>query len=108
MTLWLPLLNHGMGQEPISRRIASLVPRDSCVLVHGLSHAQIAGLRYHGDLKLQITREGKRSACRALVVDPRSYTTLEKSIDLSQWRLLTQVPRLRENRDHLLLFLRRD
>ena len=108
MTLWLPLLNHGMGQEPISRRIASLVPRDSCVLAHGLSHAQIAGLRYHGELTLEIAREHKASGCQALVVDPRAYATLEKVVNLNQWSLLTQVPRLRENRDHLLLFLRRD
>jgi 4-amino-4-deoxy-L-arabinose transferase-like glycosyltransferase len=108
MTLWLPLLNHGMGQEPISRRIASLVPRDRCVLAHGLSHAQIAGLRYHGELTLEIAREHKASGCQALVVDPRAYATLEKLVNLNQWSLLTQVPRLRENRDHLLLFLRRD
>lgn len=106
MTLWLPLLNHGMGQEPISRRIASLVPADSCVLVHGLSHAQIAGLRYHGQLSLQKARPGVASSCRALVVEPRAYATLDQTLDLAEWRLLTQVPRLRENRDHLLLFLR--
>ena len=108
MTLWLPLLNHGMGQEPISRRIATLVPRDSCILAHGLSHAQIAGLRYHGELTLELAKENKVSRCRALVVDPRAYASLEKVVDLNHWSLLTQVPRLRENRDHLLLFLRRN
>jgi hypothetical protein len=40
-------------------------------------------------------------------VEPGAYKTLNRAVDLSGWTLLTQVPRLRENRDHLLLFLRK-
>jgi 4-amino-4-deoxy-L-arabinose transferase-like glycosyltransferase len=107
MTLWLPLLNHGMGLEPVSKRIASLVPHNSCVLVHGLSRAQETALMFHGQLKLNRPGRNGATSCQALVVEPGAYKTLNRAVDLSGWTLLTQVPRLRENRDHLLLFLRK-
>ena len=107
MTLWLPALNYGMGQEPISRRIAALAPAGSCVLVHGLNESQIAGLIHHGRLRLERARPGLRSDCQLLVIDPRSEASLARTIDPSEWRALRKVPRLRENRDGLLVYRRR-
>ena len=107
MTLWLPALNYGMGQEPISRRIAALAPAGSCVLVHGLNASQIAGLQYHGGLELERARRQQRSSCQLLVVEPKALDTLAQTVDLAQWRALRKVPRLRENRDGLLVYLRR-
>lgn len=107
MTLWLPALNYGMGQEPISRRIAALAPAGSCVLVHGLNASQIAGLQYHGGLELERARRDRRSDCRLLVVEPKAAARLAQTVDLSQWRALRKVPRLRENRDGLLVYVRR-
>lgn len=107
MTLWLPALNYGMGQEPISRRIAALTPRSSCVLVHGLNASQITGLQYHGGLELERARRQQRSSCQLLVVEPKALDTLAQTVDLAQWRALRKVPRLRENRDGLLVYLRR-
>ena len=107
LTLWLPALNYGMGQAPISRRIAALTPEASCVLVHGLNASQITGLQYHGQLELERARRGRRSDCKLLVVEPKAVNTLAQTVDLSQWRALRKVPRLRENRDGLLVYLRR-
>ena len=107
MTLWLPALNYGMGQEPISRRIAALVPEGGCVLVHGLNDSQLVGLLHHGRLRLERTRAGRRSDCRLLVVEPGAQDTLAQTVDLSQWSALRKVPRLRENRDGLLVYRRR-
>ncbi len=107
LTLWLPALNYGMGQAPISRRIAALTPEASCVLVHGLNASQITGLQYHGQLELERARRGRRSDCKLLVVEPKAINTLAQTVDLSQWRALRKVPRLRENRDGLLVYLRR-
>ena len=107
MTLWLPALNYGMGQEPISRRIAALTPAASCVLVHGLNASQITGLQYHGGLELERASRQQRSDCQLLVVEPKAVDTLARTVDLSQWRALRKVPRLRENRDGLLVYLRR-
>ncbi len=106
MTLWLPALNYGMGQEPISRRIAALAPPGSCVLVHGLNASQIVGLQHHGGLRLERARPGRRSDCRLLVVEPGAEATLAQTLNLSQWRPLRKVPRLRENRDGLLVYRR--
>ena len=107
LTLWLPALNYGMGQAPISRRIAALTPEASCVLVHGLNASQITGLQYHGQLELERARRGRRSDCKLLVVELKAVNTLAQTVDLSQWRALRKVPRLRENRDGLLVYLRR-
>lgn len=110
MTLWLPLLNYGMGQAPISQRIARLVPAGDCVLVHGLSHAQLAGLWYHGGLRLQrlsTAPSATASACRSLVVEPRAYATLAQQMSLAGWSLQTDMRRLRDDRDRLMLFTRR-
>jgi 4-amino-4-deoxy-L-arabinose transferase-like glycosyltransferase len=106
MTLWLPLLNHGMGQAPISRRIAAVAPADGCVLVHGLNHAQVTGLWFHGGLQIERARAGQASPCTLMVVNPPAYVTLSRVTDLSQWTLLSTVPRLRENRDGLMVFER--
>lgn len=108
MTLWLPALNFGLGQEPISRRVAALTPSGSCVLEYGLDQAQITGLQYYGQLRVQrVDTRAAASSCRVLVVEPGAYVTLSRRLDLSQWTLLTHVPRLRENHDHWLVFKRR-
>jgi len=106
MTLWLPLLNHGMGQAPISQRVAAVTPAGSCVAVHGLGHAQIAGLRYHG--QLQVERAGQASAerCTRLVVDTADDATLSTQMDMTQWKLMNRIPRLRENRETWMVFER--
>ena len=77
------------------------------MLVHGLNASQVTGLQYHGGLELERARREQRSSCRLLVVEPRAINTLAQTVDLSQWRALRKVPRLRENRDGLLVYLRR-
>lgn len=107
MTLWLPLLNFGMGQAPISRRIAAVTPADSCVLVFGLNHAQITGLQYHGGLTVRRWRQAsEHPPCQRLVVHPGAYHALPAGA-LERWSLMASVPRLRDNRDHLMVFERR-
>lgn len=108
MTLWLPGLNHGFGQTRLSQRIAAVTPHDTCVLVHGLTQSQIAALQYHAHLKLE--RTGSQAAskrCERLIVNPPSFHTLEQAVDVTQWTLATSIPRLRENREHLMVFERR-
>ena len=108
LTLWLPVLNHGMGLAPISQRVAALTPAQQCVLVHGLVHEQIAALQYHGGLRVQrITGGPADAACPRLVVSSEGFATLNHRIDLRQWQLLREEPRLRENRDVWLVFERR-
>lgn len=109
MTLWLPLLDFGRSYGPISRRIASLVPPStSCVVVDGLTQAQISALRYHGKLTLLRSTDTKSTLenCRALVVSPDTQGTLDQRIDLTQWAFRATVRRLTDNKESLLLYQR--
>lgn len=115
MTLWLPLLDFARSYGPISRGIASMVPARTCVLVDGLSQAQIAGLQYHGALQLQRTGMGTKlqadgatraSACRTLVVSPATQPTLDERVDLTQWAFKATVFRLTDNKERLLVYQR--
>ena len=106
MTLWLPLLDFGRSYGPISRGIATLVSPQSCVLVDGLSQAQIAALQYHGRLELVRTGAHDESRCRNLVVDPENQSTLDQRVNLTQWAFKATVRRLTDNKESLLVYQR--
>jgi 4-amino-4-deoxy-L-arabinose transferase-like glycosyltransferase len=109
MTLWLPLLDHGRSYGPLSRRVASLVPAGSCVLVDGLSNAQIAALQYHGHLHLvRTTQPGQTDGqrCQTLVVAPGTQRTLDQRVQLTQWAFKASVSRLSDRKERLLVYQR--
>ncbi|WP_137917987.1 hypothetical protein [Hydrogenophaga sp. 2FB] len=106
MTLWLPLLDFGRSYGPISRRIASLVTPQSCVLADSLSQAQIAALQYHGGLELVRTGSSDEGRCRSLIASPEHQATLDQRIDLTQWAFKATVRRLTDNKESLLVFQR--
>lgn len=111
MTLWLPLLDFARSYGPLSRRIASLVPPGSCVLVDELGPAQIAALHHQGGLSLVRTRApGQQKpdgmACNALVTTPSGQSTLEQRVDLTQWAFKASVSRLADRKERLLLYQR--
>jgi hypothetical protein len=106
MTLWLPLLDFGRSYEPISRRIASLVPAQGCVLVDGLSQAQIAALRHHGSLQLVRTTGTDAPACDSLLATPQSQSSLHERVDLTQWAFTATVRRLNDSKESLVLYQR--
>lgn len=106
MTLWLPLLNHGMSYGPLARRIATLTTPGSCVLVDGLTQAQIAALQYHGGLPLLRSTSPGASACRTLVASPQTQQTLDQRVNLTDWAFKATVRRLRDNSESLLVYQR--
>ena len=109
MTLWLPLLDFGRSYGPISRRIASLLPASNpCVVVDGLTQAQISALRYHGKLTLVRSTQAQAAQdnCRAMVVSPDTQGTLDQRTDLTQWAFRATVRRLTDNKESLLLYQR--
>lgn len=107
MTLWLPLLDFGRSYGPISRRIATLVPAEGCVLADGLSQAQIAALQYHGSLKLVRTTDGGAGAdCQSLVVAPASQATLHQRVELTHWAFKSTVSRLTDTKESLMIYQR--
>ncbi|MCD8515174.1 MAG: hypothetical protein LRY31_03865 [Burkholderiaceae bacterium] len=104
MTLWLPLLNHGMGLAPLAQRVAQLVPAGDCVAVHGLGPAQISGLIYHGRLSVQRLNSPAAERCKRLVVDADDLNTLAQRVNMDDWALMSRLPRLRDNRETWLVF----
>jgi hypothetical protein len=106
MTLWLPLLDFGRSYGPLTRRLAGLVPASSCVLVDGLSQAQIAALRHHGGLQLVRTGGTEGDVCRSLVVSPDTQPTLDERVTLTQWAFRAKVSRLSDRKESLLLYQR--
>jgi 4-amino-4-deoxy-L-arabinose transferase-like glycosyltransferase len=106
MTLWLPLLDHARSYGPLTRSIAAMVPARTCVLVDGLSQAQIAALQHHGALSLRRTDTGPASACRTLVVSPATQPTLDQRVDLTHWAFKATVFRLTDDKERLLVYQR--
>ncbi|KRB98901.1 hypothetical protein ASE11_11270 [Hydrogenophaga sp. Root209] len=107
MTLWLPLLDFGRSYGPISRRIATLVPTEGCVLADGLTQAQIAALQYHGSLKLvRTSHRGAGADCQSLVVAPASQATLHQRVELTHWAFKSTVRRLTDTKESLLIYQR--
>lgn len=106
MTLWLPLLDFGRSYGPVSRRIATLVPAQGCVVVDGLSQAQIAALQYHGNLQLVRSGSTASADCQSLVVAPASQATLHQRIELTHWAFKATVSRLTDSKESLLVYQR--
>jgi hypothetical protein len=106
MTLWLPLLNHGMGLAPVSQRIAQLTGSSSCVVLHGLPDTYTAALLYHGQLQVVRPNAPESASCQWLVVAPSAYEISAEGIHWAEWSFVQTVPRLRESRDGVLLLER--
>jgi len=107
MTLWLPLLDFGRSYGPMSRRVASLLPSDACVLVDGLSQAQIAALQHHGRLDIHRIDSQASPQCRSLLVDVDQQPTLDERVQLTHWAFKATVRRLNDDRkETILLYLR--
>lgn len=106
MSLWLPLLDFARSYGPLSRRMATLVPAGSCVLVDGLSQAQESALRYHGGLSLVRMGQTGQESCRALIVEPDRQDSLTERTNLTEWAFKATVRRLTDRKERLLLYLR--
>jgi len=108
MTLWLPLIDHGMSHGPQSRAVlAALSSPERCVLIDELPNAQTHALRTHTPLALQ-RNPGKLATndCATLLTSPQGHSTLHQRMDLSQWTYHTTIKRLGRTRDDILIYSR--
>jgi hypothetical protein len=102
MTLWMPLLDFARSYK---NQVAALVARmdtPGCAQVHGLGHAQISALEFHGKLALRYA--GTLATCPWLIVDNDALDSLASSVDLRQWRLLVRIRRMNDENDDILLY----
>ena len=84
--------------------MAKLVGSNSCLEIYGISTAQAAALRYHGQLKLQ--RATPRPVCPYLLVEATFQSTLAGAVHLPDWVLVTTVRRPADKNENVVLYKR--
>jgi 4-amino-4-deoxy-L-arabinose transferase-like glycosyltransferase len=104
MTLWLPLLDYARSLAPLSRQVASLVDKNSCVEIYGLGSAQAAALQYHG--RLELRQASALAACPFLVVDVAAQSSLSNAVNLPDWAFQATVRRPSDKNENILVFKR--
>jgi hypothetical protein len=108
MTLWLPLVDHGLSHGPQSRAVLAAVKEaQSCVLVDRLTPAQLHALRFFTPLTLQhLHGKSVPTNCQTLLASPGAHSTLHQRMDLAQWTYTTTIKRLGRTRDDILVYSR--
>lgn len=104
MTLWLPLLDYARSDAPISRKISSLVNRQSCVEIYGVSSPLAAALQYHGALSLR--QAARQAQCPYLVVDATAQARLGEAVNLPDWAFQATVRRPTDRNQVLQVYKR--
>ncbi|MEZ7834288.1 MAG: hypothetical protein QMB32_02515 [Burkholderiaceae bacterium] len=104
MTLWMPLLDHGLSYGPMSRTISSVLNNAQCVRTIGLKQDQLTSLAYHG--RLQVRPDTSGQDCDFLLVSSAAYASIDNVISLPQWALLKQVWQLNERSEIIYIYQR--
>ena len=104
MTLWLPLLDFARSYAAISRQVAMLVDRSSCVEVFGISNGQAAAFKYHGELDLR--KSNRTSTCPFLIVDADVQKSMSQVVNLPDWAFVATLSRPTDKTENILLFKR--
>lgn len=102
MTLWLPVLDYARSYAPVVRGLALQIDKPGCVEVVGLTRAQIAALRFHGDLDLR--QASLPHTCSWLVTTQDLQSSMPLLLDKHSWSLAASVRRPTDARDNLLLY----
>ncbi|WP_426147744.1 hypothetical protein [Polaromonas sp. DSR2-3-2] len=104
MTLWMPLLDYARSLGPLSRQVASLVDKKSCVEIFGVNSAQAAALQYHGQLELR--QATLRASCPYLVVDVTAQARLGSAVNLPDWAFQATVRKPTDKTENMLVYKR--
>ena len=104
MTLWMPLLDHGLSYGPMSRTISSVLNSSQCVRTIGLTQDQLTSLEYHG--RLQVRPDASGQDCGFLLVSSAAYASIDNVISMPQWALLKQVWQLNERSEIIYIYQR--
>ena len=102
MTLWLPVLDYARSYAPVVRGLVLQIDKPGCVEVVGLTRAQIAALRFHGDLDLR--QASLPHTCPWLVTTQDLQASMPLLLDRHSWSLAASVRRPTDARDNLLLY----
>ncbi|WP_332824657.1 hypothetical protein [Ramlibacter sp.] len=102
MTLWLPALDYARSYAPVVNVLKQRMDAPGCVEVFGLTRAQIAALRFHGDMDLRMATAP--STCPWLVAAEDLQGSVSMAFNARQWSLVAKIPRPTDKRDNLLLY----
>lgn len=102
MTLWLPVLDYARSYAAAVQHLTARIDTPGCVEVFGLTRAQIAALRYHGKLDLQVAQSP--STCPWLVVAEDLQLAVPMAFDQRRWSLVAKIPRPTDSRENLVLY----
>ena len=102
MTLWLPVLDYARSYAPVVRGVAQAISSPGCVEVVGLSRAQVAAMRFHGQLELRTA--GPVPSCPWLVMSSEFQQVAPMALDMKRWDLVATVRRPTDPKDNLLLY----
>jgi hypothetical protein len=69
MSLWLPLLDYARSYKPLVYQVSQLVEPGRCLLVQGLSLAQISAFKLHSALDIEVAQSAPASTCGWLLVE---------------------------------------
>ncbi len=104
MTLWMPLLDHGLSYGPMARTISSVLDSSQCVRTIGLTQDQLTSLEYHG--RLQVRPDASGQDCGFLLVSSDAYASIDHVISLPQWALLKQVWQVNKRSEVIYIYQR--
>ncbi len=103
-TLMLSVLNYARSYVPVVYKTVQLMQPAGCVEVHGLNRAQLAALRYHGNLELRPA--GLTPSCPWLIADDDALQSLAITTDMRLWALRASIRRPADANDNVLLYHR--
>ena len=103
-TLWMPALDHAQGYAPLARRIESSVQPDNCLAYFGLSRAQLAGLRFHTQLRLEPLADSAR--CPWLLIDLGVVSQTPGIVNSAEWERHGDWSHPRPGYEDLVMFRR--
>ncbi len=103
MTLWMPMLDYARSYAPLVRNVTVLMGHPACVQAQGLSQAQMAALKYHGPMEIDLQGD---MACDWLVVGMRSQDAFQASPQAPHWRHVQHVRRPTDQYENLVIYQR--
>lgn len=104
MTLWLPVLDFARSYTTVVRGVGSRIDQPGCVEAFGLSRAQAAAFRYHGNLELR--QASRQPACPWLIATVDLQAAMPVALDMHRWQLVATIRRPVDAHDNVLLYRR--
>jgi hypothetical protein len=104
MTLWLPVLDFARSYTTVVRGVASRIDQPGCVETFGLSRAQAAAFRYHGNMELR--QASKQPSCPWLIATADLQAAMPVALDMPRWQLVASIRRPVDAHDNVLLYRR--